>query len=242
MPTTFELKRYARTVLSSTGLQPLWHKRVTPIWERYIELTAPCVFVHIPKTAGTSLAHALGMHGISHSSATEWRDHIGIDRFHSQFRFSIVRHPIDRLISGRLWRLARGVSEEHFARDYARPAAVAMDERTVDALNDELRRLLSDPTWVESRRMRKLLDVDGAIGVDYVGKFEDMESAVAEISRHAPFKRDLPKLKSISKESKQKLSLDYDIMLIFEKKFEEDFSCFGYDPKETVYRRRRREI
>jgi hypothetical protein len=83
--------------------------------------TPPFVFVHIHKTAGTSVARTLvrdvapehiavqegtGHHApapghalTKHSTAVEARDYLGLEEWERYFTFSIVRHPIDRALS-----------------------------------------------------------------------------------------------------------------------------------------------
>jgi glycosyltransferase involved in cell wall biosynthesis len=57
-----------------------------------------CTFVHVPKTAGTSLALALfGVHS-HHVPAVRFQG-FDRDRFERSFKFTIVRNPFDRLYS-----------------------------------------------------------------------------------------------------------------------------------------------
>lgn len=85
------------------------------------------IFIHIPKTGGTSIEHALGMHGdnvdigirpylnqkknqqtlfgkgLQHLTAKAIHRRIGENKFSSYFKFSIVRNPYDRLVSYAAW-------------------------------------------------------------------------------------------------------------------------------------------
>lgn len=85
------------------------------------------IFVHIPKTAGTSFEYALGMHGelekvgiipyinqrrnkenlfgdgLQHLDARVIRRKTGRKRYDSYYKFSIVRNPYDRLVSHFAW-------------------------------------------------------------------------------------------------------------------------------------------
>ncbi|PYE82172.1 sulfotransferase family 2 domain-containing protein [Pseudoroseicyclus aestuarii] len=73
--------------------------------------TPPFVFIHVPKTAGTSLTEALGPYGKSvsgpenrddpyfrHASARQIRDALG-PRFEGYYRFGFIRNPWDWCLS-----------------------------------------------------------------------------------------------------------------------------------------------
>lgn len=69
------------------------------------------LFVHIPKTAGTSITGAFKSAGIGtkkhplchpdgkHESVAKFVDRHGIEIFRKYLSFCVVRHPLDRLIS-----------------------------------------------------------------------------------------------------------------------------------------------
>jgi hypothetical protein len=87
-----------------------------PISQKY-----KCIFIHIPKTAGTSIEHALEMHGdkdfigikpyinqkqdydsffgggLQHCTVSQLAKMI--DNFDDYFKFSFVRNPFDRAVS-----------------------------------------------------------------------------------------------------------------------------------------------
>lgn len=62
-----------------------------------------CVFVHVPRTSGTSVECMFGvdmdMIGGKHSKASDIFDIIGKTRWEDYFKFTIVRNPWDRVIS-----------------------------------------------------------------------------------------------------------------------------------------------
>lgn len=70
-----------------------------------------CIFIHIPKAAGTSVLHAL-----SGSTDHVQRDHCSAfnfksadkKRFERSFKFAFVRHPVDRLLSVHRYLLSGG--------------------------------------------------------------------------------------------------------------------------------------
>ena len=82
------------------GIHRRMHRAALPVWAR-----SPFVLLHIPKTAGTSLNHALGMPGLGHltyrelcETAPGWFDH-------RKRYIAVLRDPVDRLRSA--WRYAR---------------------------------------------------------------------------------------------------------------------------------------
>jgi len=55
-------------------------------------------FIHINKTGGSSIEHALGL-PLMHIVACEYRDRIGARRWEWRFSCAIVRNPWDRAVS-----------------------------------------------------------------------------------------------------------------------------------------------
>lgn len=83
------------------------------------------LFVHIPKTAGTSTESLLyeaektrypcqytdtepgSLH--QHAKASEWKQHIGKDNWRACFSFCFVRNPWDLMVSSYLWWCQHGI-------------------------------------------------------------------------------------------------------------------------------------
>lgn len=68
-------------------------------------LSAPALFVHIPKAAGTSVADVLYGERIGHYSLDDYFNYLGKEQLERSFCFSVVRDPYQRLVSA--WRYAR---------------------------------------------------------------------------------------------------------------------------------------
>jgi len=56
-----------------------------------------CIFVHIPKTGGTSITNALNIKHHNHKMAKELKQEN--DDWNDYFSFSVVRNPWDRMVS-----------------------------------------------------------------------------------------------------------------------------------------------
>lgn len=234
----FQPKRLARQVITAMGLRGLVEDFVHPLWTRYVEYTAPCVFVHIPKTAGTSISQAIGMHGISHSTATEWHSHLGIDRFNRRFKFSVVRHPVDRLVSSSLWVYSLlNKTEGDFGRSYTEETRLkASSEQLNRWLNQNLRSILNDDQRLVRARILPRLMVNGELALDYIGKLEELELVLGHVGEHVPIRRSLPRLKRISTITKDKIVIDHDVVELIATRLQDEFEAFGYNPYETSFK------
>ena len=63
-------------------------------------LATGVLFVHVPKTGGTSVARALyGTEGVGHRTVREVRAELGRQRADALFSFAVVRDPVDRAAS-----------------------------------------------------------------------------------------------------------------------------------------------
>lgn len=238
---TLGTKRALRLAIQNSGLDPQRTRaRWRPYWARFVELTAPCVFVHIRKAGGTSMAHAVGMHGITHSDAAQWRDHIGTARFDRRFRFALVRHPIDRVISRLLWKM---VLQRDFAVSYESAAEVADAAAVSERINAQLRADLAAPTFSDQHSMRQKLSIDGELAMSYVGKLETLDESLDVIARHTPLDRSkMKRLKAVGDNTKKQVVLEHDLFQEACERLREDFEAFDYDPAATRFQVAAREI
>lgn len=140
-------------------------------------------FIHIPKVAGTSIEAALyGTFGkVGHRSALERRQS-DPDGFDLSFSFSFVRNPYDRFVSA--FEYMRKGGRNKFDSEWA--------ERNLSHYKDfasfvvalkqpQIRRTLLD--WMHFRPQHDLLcDADGTLMVDFVGKYETLETDFQKVS------------------------------------------------------------
>lgn len=118
----------------------VWHKSPIPTVVNGRDL----LFIHIPKCAGTSVAHMLGYNGFNHFPAFAFF-HTDRPRFKSAISFSVMRNPIDRLRSAVLHLAQSGMATEY---EHSLAKALQLSEQNIDVI---LERVLN------SRSLRKRL-------------------------------------------------------------------------------------
>ncbi|MEX1026186.1 MAG: sulfotransferase family 2 domain-containing protein [Planctomycetota bacterium] len=163
------------------------------------------VFVHVPKTGGTSITAALAPWSLPRNAArwASWVRWIGLPRdhrrfrfqkhgtlasverimeptlFRSYFKFGFVRNPWDRLVSD-----YEAVRNDPATRRHARARALP-DFRAY--LEHEARRS-------QSTQVRLLADRSGEVGVDFVGRFERLDEDLARVLARLGIEARLPHL------------------------------------------------
>lgn len=177
------------------------------------------IFVHINKTAGSSIAKALKINKHIHLTAQEIRDQIGNQKWNAVFKFSIVRNPYDRILSQYLYRLRRNVSQ---MADHK----ISFDQWLHFALVDKQVKYYNKPKMFLTQL--DWLSLQGApIELDYVGRFEELTNSFDFICNQIGVKVDLPHLKK----SKRKAYQSYynnSSKIIVQKYFESDLEYFKY--------------
>lgn len=168
------------------------------------------IFVHVQKTAGESISHAILPHldrsdmivgttlsgKISnliypkfvplkkHSTALMLRSHFAEDVWGSYFKFSFVRHPVDRARS--LHRYIGNMLRKREQRSLRNMMFALPGTQTADPLKWPSARacletasfseFIRHPDFSVREQWRYLCDKDGNILVDFVGKFETLEA------------------------------------------------------------------
>ena len=177
-----------------------------------------CIFIHIPKCGGTSVEDVIwpkekGRNeedlwmgfvsrfenkyqtgGLQHLLASQIREEVGCEVFHTYYKFAFVRNPWDRIVS-------------QFAYMQKRPDLMdylGMTSDTEFKSYLELIRLKEHVQWTP--QVRFLLDQDGFVLVDRIGRLESFYEDCAQIFSSLGLAPDL--LPGHAKKSKRK-SLEY---------------------------------
>ena len=147
------------------------------IWRRYFNWSkANCIFVHVPKAAGTSVNKAIYGRTLGHYSACEIQEKFP-KLYERVFTFSLVRNPWDRVLSA--YRFAcvgrtdsMGVNNPGQYRipefgSFERFVCEWLPKQNVDRLDYIFR-----PQWMF------VCDERGQVMVDHLGRIEEMNATV----------------------------------------------------------------
>ena len=163
-----------------------------------ISHTHRAIFIHVPKSGGTSVNNCLRKLGFdrteyhtatdgsndditgAYKNGTAWRVERGLtDVWQDYFKFAFVRNPWDKMVS--CWK--------NRAKKY-KSFAEFLGEYPYDDTNHNL-------IWHTLPQLTHLSDLNGDIMVDYIGKFEDLQqdfdNALTELNLPS---NKLPKLNS----------------------------------------------
>lgn len=142
-----------------------------------ISLKYNLLFVHIPKTAGTSIRKVMSAADrkfldLPHLTLEEYYTFLHPDFFERIFKFAIVRNPWDR-----------AVSLYHFHKSES--FRLSDPERYAAAINMSFRQFLDHSGFMLQQLPWISLDDGVGIDVDYVGRFENLIGTMRTISEES---------------------------------------------------------
>jgi hypothetical protein len=200
---------FTRSLISE--LQAKGMRARNAYWPRY-------VFIHINKTAGSSIERALGLK-FEHKTARQKCMELGELRWQRAFKFSFVRNPWDKVVSHYHFRVKTnqtGMGDGHIGfSDWVRAAYHERDPRYYD----QPKMFAPQTEW--------LTDDSGKLIVDFIGRFETLNSDIASIQRILQRTIALPHLKS-SPHTNFGSYYDDASWAIVASHFNRDCTLFGY--------------
>jgi hypothetical protein len=196
-----------------------------------------CIFVHIPRCAGSSIEdviwpgerreedlwmgfvdphhnrHQTG--GLQHLLAAQIRAEVGADRFHSYFRFAVVRNPFDRAVS-------------QFSYMRGRPDLRAFVGMAEDTSFTRYLGLIGARRHVQwEPQCSFIYDGDGSSLVDFVARFETLEADMAEVFARLGIDASLPHRNATDRPPYRELHTAETRSLV-EEMYGEDLDRLGY--------------
>ncbi|MCW8925269.1 MAG: sulfotransferase family 2 domain-containing protein, partial [Xanthomonadales bacterium] len=151
---------------TQAGLNKLLHKllRKKPIPLRQGK-NGPFIFIHINKTAGTSVGRAIGLPVKHHLMASEVIGRIGMDAWNGAYKFTVVRNPWDKVVSHYEYRRKKNKTE------IATRGISFSDWVNMTYGDDKDTFYYNNPRSFQPQ-VEWLKDTDGRVSMDYIIRFE----------------------------------------------------------------------
>jgi len=178
------------------------------------------VFVHIPKCAGTSVSYALYGSDTWHYSAKELK-FINPQKFSNYYKFSIVREPIERIIS------TYSYSKEYIKNNPNTSIAFIQNYENVDAfIQDFINRDNIKRHYFFWRQTDYLCNNRSKLLVDKFIKMEELDEGISQLNKLLCVSLSVKKMnQSKSKEIK----ISEESKKIIHEVYAEDYVKFGYE-------------
>ena len=182
------------------------------------------IFIHLPKTAGTSISKALGLPTSRHVPAEDYFVS-NPNKFARFFKFAIVRNPYDRLLSSYTFLRDGGMNPDdmQFSQAYVQPF-----ESFEHFLIDGFTRSPETRAWVHFRPQSTFIcDARGRNQMDFTGRFESIAEDYAQIAARLGKPGELPVVNRSSRggyrEAYTPVTID-----IARRFYSADLETFGY--------------
>lgn len=185
-----------------------------------------CLFVHVPKTAGTSIEKCLQDVNDKtqvvggHSTCDALVKHKPKE-FSNLFTFTIVRNPWDRLVSAYLYMLKMGTSDilgNGEIKKYTTFDAFVTEYCDEKSINENMH---LKPQYL-------FVCVDGELAVDYWGKYEELNKAWNVICKKIKKNIALPWLNKSNETREYKSYYNHRTQEKVRKLYARDIELFGY--------------
>jgi len=185
---------------------------------------ANCIFIHIPKAGGTSVAEATIGHRAGHFTAGEVLEEMGSLKYRELFSFSITRHPLQRIYSSYNF-IKNGGGEKGgvkrnkiFRSEYFRDFDAFVQDWLVQDDNIHSN-ILFKPQYEFIYKGNQIL-------VNYIGRLEEVQ----EVNQVLTSKLNRPINIGVSNRTNPSIGHGWSMqsLKIIEHLYKEDFEKFGY--------------
>jgi len=199
------------------SISGLLHIKPTPLRQG---CNGPFIFIHINKTAGTSIGNAIGLPVKHHQTAKELIARIGREKWDEAYKFTLVRNPWDKVVSHYEYRRKRNKTE-------LASRNITFADWVKKTYGPEKEPFYYNNPKAFQPQIEWLKDNEGMVTVDFVGKFESINKDFDQIKAVIGVDTELPHLNA-SKRANYQAYYDPETREIVASWFHEDIEAFGY--------------
>lgn len=186
-----------------------------------------CVFVHVPKVAGTSVLQVLSGLAVPPRDHCGWRTYYQADRarFEASFKFAFVRNPWDRAASVYNYLAAGGNgSGDLWFRDRVQRDGLTFARFVTEYLNQDRihQHLLFMPQY------GFLVDHEDRLRVDFLGRYETLAADFGTVATRLGLPPALPHANSAGRGDFRTQYTDPALVAAVARLYRKDIELFGY--------------
>lgn len=190
----------------------------------YLHTFKPFTYIHIPKTAGTSIQRSRLV------SIQNWNNHEiarNIKNLNKCFSFAFIRNPYDKVYSSYNYHI-NGSHLENSKKDWVKNKYPTFEEFILNY--DQSKKLSTN--HFEITQKQYITDSNGEVIVDYIGSFYKINEEFEKIQDLNPYFPGVFKLKVENKTHKPIINITDEMANIIYNNWREDFEFFNIN-KET---------
>lgn len=178
------------------------------------------IFIHITKSAGTSIGRAIGLPVKHHLTAREVIAKIGKQKWNEAYKFTLVRNPWDKMVSLYKYRVRKDKTEiASSGISFTRWVHLTLGPDSDPFYYNNVKSFQPQVEWLK--------DDEGKIAIDFIGRFESIHKDFEQIKHKIGINADLPHLNATEHKNYQ----DYycaETRQIVARWYHEDIEVFGY--------------
>ena len=186
-----------------------------------------CIFIHIPKCAGTSVLSSLSDGGVFYRDHATWLDYklANPKRYQAYYKFAFVRNPWDRLVSTYHY-LASGGNKttDLWLQEIMKQEGVDFRKFIMQFITADMMH-----TWLLLKPQHAFVcNYKNEIEVDFLGRFETIGTDFGQVSTRLNIHGNLPKINQSHRAKYQDLYTDTGLVDRVYDLYGKDIDLFGY--------------
>lgn len=193
-----------------------------PYWKKQ-----ECIYIHIPKVAGTSINHALYGRTLGHYSAMEIREKFP-QLYANCFTFSFVRNPWERTLSA--YRFAKKGGTETMGVNNPMQHQIPEFDSFESFIHEWLaNKKLSSLDYIFRPQSNFIYDQNDILIIDYLGRLENLDSDIREINKLTKKSISVPRLNFTAAENNYRDYYNTNMLDLVAQIYKRDVQLFNYE-------------